>query len=354
MNNLVEKSTQDFILSRPRYELFTSKMHRLISEILSGEKIKFHIIESRTKEIASFQEKIDRPGKKYENPLKELSDLSAIRVIIYYNDDIKKVENILRKEFKIYEAESIDKSEELLPNEFGYLSSHLVVSLKEPRSILAEWQPLYQLKAEVQIRTVLQHAWASISHALQYKRRTDIPQQLRRKLFLLAGLFELADEQFVDMRNQHQVFAAKITGELKKGKKGIPINLISLTEFIETSPKIRKLVTLALSKNYRFDTPDPEGDYEPANHTSVVVEECARFGIKTIDQLAELISNPKHNWDKYLKAIWVQHWSLSRGFFLYLLIIKIFSQEFTSEYLVTTGGWSESIAKRVIDGAKNN
>ncbi len=65
-------------------------MHRLISEILSGEEIEFHIIESRTGEITSFQEKIGRLGKKYENPLKELSDLSGIRVIIYYNDNIKK------------------------------------------------------------------------------------------------------------------------------------------------------------------------------------------------------------------------------------------------------------------------
>ena len=48
---------------------------------------------------------------------------------------------------------------------------------------------------EIQIRTVMQHAWAEIEHDLGYKSKEDIPDKYRRQFSILAGLIELADDK---------------------------------------------------------------------------------------------------------------------------------------------------------------
>lgn len=52
------------------------------------------------------------------------------------------------------------------------------------------------------LSTVLQHAWATISHKLDYKSEVDVPRELRRSLFRLSALLELADKEFVDLRRR--------------------------------------------------------------------------------------------------------------------------------------------------------
>jgi trimethylamine:corrinoid methyltransferase-like protein len=60
------------------------------------------------------------------------------------------------------------------------------------------------MHAEVHVRTVLQHAWAAISHSLQYKKEDDVPAALRRRLNRLAALLELADQEFTTLSAEHR------------------------------------------------------------------------------------------------------------------------------------------------------
>jgi putative GTP pyrophosphokinase len=170
----------------PTYEAFRSHFEVLPRGLINQADIDVQVLESRTKTSSSFVEKMNRPGKDYVNPLDELPDLVGLRVTLYYSDDIFPVEDILSSEFDVHPEHSSNKQQELSPNELGYLSVHHVVSLKPPRTDLSEWKPYASMKAEIQIRTVLQHAWASVSHALQYKHESDIPSQLKRKLFRLG------------------------------------------------------------------------------------------------------------------------------------------------------------------------
>jgi hypothetical protein len=47
----------------------------------------------------------------------------------------------------------------------------------------------------------LQHAWASISHGLDYKSGPEVPLSVRRKLFRVAALMETGDELFDQFRS---------------------------------------------------------------------------------------------------------------------------------------------------------
>jgi putative GTP pyrophosphokinase len=60
---------------RPLYEGFALKLEPLLRDILEANNIKYQVVESRAKEIPSFEEKISRPGKSYGDPLKDITDL---------------------------------------------------------------------------------------------------------------------------------------------------------------------------------------------------------------------------------------------------------------------------------------
>ena len=171
---------------RPRYVSFTARLDSLLEELLKLKSIRVHMIESRAKSVESLSEKIRRPGKDYSRDITSIPDLAGLRIIVYYQDDVEQVRDVIEQEFNIIERETAHQAEMYSPNQFGYLSIHLIGELKDSRLKLPEWQEYTGLRAEIQIRTVLQHSWAVVSHALQYKRESDVPFKLRRKLFRLG------------------------------------------------------------------------------------------------------------------------------------------------------------------------
>ena len=86
----MEKYVEKFQLIRPIYEDFNEKVKNLLKSLIDENQIKYHLIESRTKSIKSFQEKISRKDNKYTNPIEEITDLAGIRIIVYYIDDVEK------------------------------------------------------------------------------------------------------------------------------------------------------------------------------------------------------------------------------------------------------------------------
>lgn len=342
----------------PSYEAFRRHMDTLLNELIQQSGIRIQVVESRTKTVESFAEKINRPSKNYTHPLEDLPDLVGLRVILYYADDVARVEELLNEEFAIHRAHSSDKRQELSPNEFGYLSVHHVVSLKPPRIELAEWKPYTGMKAEVQIRTVLQHSWAGVSHALQYKHEADVPLPLKRKLFRLAGLFELADEQFMEIRNQHASLEADIAEQIKEKHDKVPLNLTSLTLYMEQSLCVQSAIAFAKTLRYSFESPDfgEEGETR-SDYLSRIVRDCKKFGILDLDQLDAALSSHDTAYEAYLEAIQDEDdekiWYVDDAFILYLILIQMFKSKYSLKGLAQSG-WSESIAKRVLKGARNN
>jgi len=184
--------------------------------------------------VKSFVEKIQREGKEYQDPLTEITDLAGIRIISYYKEDVDKINKVIEKEFDIDRENSSDKAELLDPEKFGYLSVHYVISLSPDRKKLPVWEDFANIKGEIQVRTVLQHAWAAIDHKLMYKREKEVPTDLRRKLFRLSALLELADDQFSDLRRLTEEVKEYYAQQIKKGRLDIQLDLSSLIAYLET------------------------------------------------------------------------------------------------------------------------
>lgn len=194
---------------RPLYEDFSNVLKNLISQVLATHRIKVHSIEARAKTIDSFSKKsstpsLDNPNKpKYPNPINDITDLAGIRVITFYPSTQDKVNAIIKAEFDVIELS--DKTKLLIEDEkFGYASIHYLVKLKKNRSDLSEYNRFSNLVAEIQVRTILQHAWAEIEHDIQYKSTETIPSSIHRRFMSLAGLIEIADREFQAIQDEDE------------------------------------------------------------------------------------------------------------------------------------------------------
>ncbi|MCX5806488.1 MAG: RelA/SpoT domain-containing protein [Proteobacteria bacterium] len=131
----VDHFVNQYNTKKPLYEQFTGKLKELLKDLLKTCSIDIHLIDGRTKNTESFREKINRSTKKYVDPTNEVKDLSGIRIIVYYEEDLNIVCRLIEKEFEIDKSNSLDKRTILKPEEFGYESIHFVVKLSIQSSL---------------------------------------------------------------------------------------------------------------------------------------------------------------------------------------------------------------------------
>ncbi|CUH93952.1 hypothetical protein P22_0014 [Propionispora sp. 2/2-37] len=188
---------------------FTNKIQEFITALLLQSNIRVHAIVSRIKGEASLENKLRI--KNYTN-LEDITDLCGLRIITYFEDDVDKIADILRQtnSLAIDDLHSVDKRNLLPANQFGYSSLHLVATLGNKELKVPAYQRFKNCKIEIQICSILQHAWAEIEHDLGYKSATELSYETRRRFSRLAGLLETADIEFRELRSQLQPLPAKV------------------------------------------------------------------------------------------------------------------------------------------------
>ena len=235
----------NFETQRDTYSSFSETLGALISRLLAADGIELHSVGHRCKTVNSFRGKIEKKNN-YES-LEEVTDLAGVRLITHYEDDVDRVARVIESEFEVDRDNSIDKRKALDPDRFGYLSLHYVVSLRADRAALREYTAFSGLKAEVQIRSILQHTWAEIEHDTGYKSDVEVPKHIRRRFSRLAGLLELADQEFIGIREALKEYsidvAAKVETSIEPvdGEPDVFIDKVSLAKFYEVDPLVQKL-----------------------------------------------------------------------------------------------------------------
>jgi ppGpp synthetase/RelA/SpoT-type nucleotidyltranferase len=183
----------EFEKVRGTYDSFSEKVKELIKGFLEVQSVTVHSVSSRCKTLDSLelkaQKKIDK-GSEYAD-LKAVTDLAGVRVITHFASDVDQIAKIVEHEFNVDFANSIDKRVAQEPDRFGYTSLHYVVELNSERLFLSEYSKFVNVKVEIQIRSILQHAWAEIEHDIGYKANEEVPNEVKRKFSRLSGLLEL-------------------------------------------------------------------------------------------------------------------------------------------------------------------
>lgn len=189
------------------YKKLAEMVHYELSKRIKG--IKTHSISFRIKEVSSLLDKVRR--KNIEKPFEQIHDLVGFRIVCLFLSDLEEIKKIICKEFEVFEKD--DKVNDIELNIFGYMSLHLKAKLKS--SFESPYgEDIKKIPFEIQIRTIAQDAWASISHYLDYKKESVIPNQLKRDFHALCGLFYVADTHFSFIRNkQLSGFITKTNGQ---------------------------------------------------------------------------------------------------------------------------------------------
>lgn len=220
-------------------EAFGLTVKGLLKELLRHNGVVVHTIDYRVKTEQSAKRKLSRPDVSYEG-FSSLHDLLGLRITCYFSDDIDRIVKIIEDEFLVDHSRSVDKGKQLGTREFGYRSVHRVAQISANRSRLAEYDRYKSLRFEIQIRTVVQHAWAEIEHDLGYKQET-IPEPMSRRFSMLAGVLELVDFEFMALRDGLAKYEVEAEEAVRGNSTDLSLDLATLTAVVKYDSRVTRL-----------------------------------------------------------------------------------------------------------------
>jgi len=190
-----------YVVIRPRYDQYASAL-KAVLEKAAARLAPLAIVQARSKSITSFGAKAIRDWAVHRYPVNEFTDLCGARVITPTRDGAHAICAFIEDHFQIDWENSVSIQQRLKPTEFGYRSIHYIVSFKpevfpSPDVDVQISEEIFGLKAEVQVRTVLEHAWADFSHDRSYRGAFKVPDVWQRQLLAIAAMLEVTDSEFM-------------------------------------------------------------------------------------------------------------------------------------------------------------
>jgi hypothetical protein len=144
---------------------------------------------------------------------------------------VDKVSVIVKQLFNVDWQNSVDKRKLHQLNSFGYLSLHYICSLRTDDKEMAA------VKFEIQMRTALQHVWSAIEHDIGYKGSVRLPAEYKRQFSRLAGMLELADDEFSRLRTTMANYRRQVQALVKSGRLDeVPLSTDSFNSYLQLRP----------------------------------------------------------------------------------------------------------------------
>ena len=230
---------EDYRKSKDDFIRLGDIVHEMLREIATDAGILVMGIEHRVKGEKSLEGKLYKNGDWYQK-FDDLTDILGARVICYFGDDVDKFGKLVESAFTIDWENSSDKRALLKADTFGYLSLHYICSLPEDKGYPEE---LCGKRFEIQIRTMLQHAWSAINHDLGYKSKFGVPREVTREFARLAGLMEIADDEFIRVRDTMNNYTETIREKIKSDCAGdVLIDIVSINEYMQLNKKMQSFI----------------------------------------------------------------------------------------------------------------
>jgi putative GTP pyrophosphokinase len=289
----------------PKHELLATAAKMLLENMLKKQRVEHLSVTSRVKTFDGAVEKIGRKG--YNKPEEQLTDLSGIRIVTYLEEQVDQISQIIRDLFEIDEKNSLDRSEILGDDKVGYRSTHFVCTLGKKREGLLEYQNISDLKFEIQVRTVLQHAWAELAHDRSFKFGAALPTKIQRKLNLYSGLLEIVDSAFDEISKEVDLYEEGLSKKTVEQISGIELNSLSIDRYLK-------------QLNLRLDL--------ETEVTSNLIDELKNFGVSTVGDLSKLVT------PEFLTAHKEFKWTFqtTRGFLRSLMMYNDMEKYLTGPY----------------------
>lgn len=186
-------AVEQYAARHPELVVAAAEAVALVRTVLDEAGVDYLTVEGRAKSVASFAEKAARTHDDrllYPDPLHDITDQLGLRVITYVRDDVEVTAALLGAQLRVLADQDLGEVT-ASQGRFGYSSRHLQVEI-DGRVV------------QVQLRTVLQHAWAEFEHDIRYKGVVPVEHasEFDRRFTLAAGLLELADQEFSAIRER--------------------------------------------------------------------------------------------------------------------------------------------------------
>ncbi|MGB3341278.1 MAG: hypothetical protein WBB37_07350 [bacterium] len=208
-----------------KYTQLCEEVVYILQRNLKEANIEYSSIICRIKPLESFLKKSAK--KNCKTPFSEITDIAGVRLVYLYQNDLSKIEKIINERFQVQEKE------EKGTDEFGYRGIHFLVYLKRECGI--RYDDLKDYICEIQVRTVIEDAWAIFDHHLEYKQEIDIPEKLKGTIKKLSVILRNADGQFDKIRDEANKYRKEIAQYAKEIMELFkqPVNLDTLKLFLE-------------------------------------------------------------------------------------------------------------------------
>ena len=282
---------EEFRELAPVFEKMKQTVMSALDEKIRENGLYITGMEARVKAEKSLAGKLELKGAKYAT-LSDITDILGVRIITFYSDDVDKISAMVDKLFDVDWAESVDKRKMHELDSFGYNSLHYICRI--PSSLCCD--PMHpemnELRFEVQMRTALQHVWATMYHDTGYKSGVEVPPSYLRNLNRLAGMLELADEQFSLIRTDINDYRRQVQSLVASGRfEEVPLNGDSFKSFLQLKPFTKLARRIAAINQAEI--------HESSSMPYLTV--LRDFKFKTLGDVENLIKN--HSEDAYRLAV---------------------------------------------------
>lgn len=284
---------------KPEHEKFCSRLELLIQDLLELEEIDYHIVESRVKEVDSLMDKCkDIIRKKPElakelNTFEDIKDITGLRIILPFREDVSRALALLDKEF-----DSVDPYEgrEIDPEKFTYDHPKRIISINGDRAKLVEWGQYLDLVGEVQVRTVMQHAWAVVSHKTHYKPKgISLPKPVERKLIGCIPRIDAIDGDFDKIKEEWEKQDKERRYKVNQGGLDLPIIALNLEAYVEQSNAAGEVISIA--ENAGRKTLQEKREYID------LIAVCELLSISRISELDQQLKETLQHAKEFYKSI---------------------------------------------------
>ena len=269
---------EEYRKQRDTFALLGNAVQEALSDITEDLGLSVLSIDHRVKTEKSLTGKLERKGDSYTS-LDDITDILGCRIVCFLADEIDKIGQRIEERFLIDRENTSDKRALIQEDRFGYLSLHYICSLP----FGDKWQDeICGKKFEIQIKTVLQHAWSVIHHDIGYKSDFGVPRAISRQFARLAGLLELADDEFVRVRDSMAEYTEDIRRRIvTDDADDVAINMISLNEYVLHNRRMQDLISeISEISGAEISAIDPEG----------YIPKLAFLGITTLGDLEKMMN----------------------------------------------------------------
>ncbi|MFT4471474.1 GTP pyrophosphokinase [Arthrobacter sulfonylureivorans] len=286
----VEANTAQYERVRPVLATVTSQLQSGIRDIFRTAELTPLFVTARTKSVESFRDKASRmlqpaepgcvPALEFPDPLREIHDLVGVRVIVSLPHEIRQAAALIKRQRSDFDCRA-DREKDIGSIEsgtYGYSSRHLIMRTLQNNTVKAYQQALGEPARatgsylfEVQIRTILAHAWSELEHDIRFKSsdpRAWSPY-FDRQFTATAAMLEAVESAFAELHERYET----VTGYWdEEGEGAAPL----------TPRRVREV----------WQTLLPHVDRKSDDDWGWAAELLAAHGLKTTTELAALL-NPE-------------------------------------------------------------